>query len=153
MATITGQELNKAQYTGSTGCAAAYSGYHALAAAAANATDTLDLCTIPAGVKPQTFNVAWTAHGGSGTLSFGWRYKDGSTGGTATAFLAATSTVSAGSAQATLIPANVTALGSSGNSSGVFDKDVILYATSAATAMPSGMKVNAVLNGEYVGTL
>ena len=153
MAAITGLQVNNRQFNGVQGNAAVWSGYNKMGAVASTVTDTLDLLTIPAGAKVNDFKVAWTAHGGAGTLSFGWRYKDGTTGGTATAFLGATSSVAAGSASNVFVTPDLTALGTSGNSSGIFDKDIIVYATSAATLMPANMEIEAHLSGEFRGTL
>jgi hypothetical protein len=153
MGTIIGPERNKQQYTGEAGNKLICDGYYKQNGAGTLA-DLVELFVIPAGSKIVEFAMAWSTGAASETLALGWKYRDGSTGGAATAFLAATAVTTAGSAVADcFVPAALTALGSSGNSSGVFDKDVIVYATNAGAAIPANQQIYAKAEGIYVGTL
>ena len=149
---IQGGAYNKPQYIGEAGNTAHFDGYF-YAAAASTGTDTeVDLFKIPQGAKVFRFSLAWTAHGTGGLATVGWKYADGSAGGSATAFLGSTDTSAIGSAEAVFIPQKLTALGSSGNSSGVFDKDVIVYAHLTGVAMLQATEIYAAAQGAYAGT-
>ena len=150
--TQTGGDLNKSQYIGEHGNQAVFDGYYKAAGASADTATTVDLFTLPAGAKVFKAMAAWTAHGASGAATLGWRYKNGQTGGTATALLGSTSTVSAGSATANFIPQALTALGSSGNGTGVFDDDVVVYITFSGRIVPAAMEFYVALEGAYAGT-
>lgn len=134
----------KAPYAGDAGNSLVLSGYHKMAAAGAIG-DTIELLEIPAGAKVDEICEAHSAHGGTATLAFGWKYKDGSAGGSATAVKAAASTVAAGDSQKTLFPEGVI-------TGGVFDKPAILYATNAGSAIPQNGEIYVKLKGEFLGT-
>jgi len=170
MATISGPDRNRPQYTGEAGNKVICDGYYKQ-----NGTgtvgDTVELFTIPAGMKVNEFTAAWSAGAATETLQFGWKYRDGSTGGGAAAFLedgavqilstavvsgtnATVAATAAGSVKnLCLNPSVLTAKGSSNNSTGVFDKDVIVYATNGTAAIPANQQIYAKVEGIYQGTL
>ena len=89
--------------------------------AAAAIADVIELCKLPAG----TTLLDWFSHnaalGASTTLSYGWKYADGSAGGGAAVLAAAASTANAGMTRSAVAPIT-------------FDKDVILTATVGGAA-------------------
>lgn len=138
MANIKAGDRNKSPYAGEVGNKAQWSGYHKMPVAGAIG-DTIELCVVPAGAVINAHNTSWSAHGGTATLAIGWKYKDGSAGGSATAIKAAASSVAAGNAVGGFLP--ITA-----------DKDIVIYATNAASAIPQNGEVYVAVSGEYVGT-
>lgn len=144
MSNIIAPSRYKAPYAGDAGNALVIDGYFK-AAAAGSIGDTIELLEIPAGAKINEILEVHSAHGGTAALTLGWKYKDGSSGGSATALKASTSTVSAGNSQATLIPGGVI-------TGEVFDKPAILYATNSGSAIPQNGEIYVVAKGEYVGT-
>lgn len=138
MANITAGDRSKAPYAGDLGNTARWSGYHKMPVAG-GIGDTIELAEIPAGALVSDVSCVWSAHGGTATLALGWKYKDGSAGGSASAFKAAASSVAAGNSVAGILPV-------------YFDKPAILYATNAGSAIPQNGEVSAVLYGEFVGT-
>jgi len=149
---IIGGDFNKAQYIGEAGNQAFFDGYYKAAGASIGTNTQVDLFTLPQGAKAIRFSATWTAQGTGGVADFGWRYKSGAPGGGQDVFLNMATTATAGSANASFIPPAVTDAGSSGNASGVFDDDVIVYAVFTGVAMPAGMEVYAVVEGAYAGT-
>ncbi len=138
MANIQAGDRFKAPYSGDLGNASVWRGYHKMAAAG-TIGDTIELAVVPAGAVITSHNTSWSAHGGTSTLAVGWKYKDGSAGGSATAIKAAASSVAAGNAIGGFLPINV-------------DKDIVIYATNAASAIPLNGEVYVEVYGEYVGT-
>ena len=136
MANVQAGDRFKAPYAGEVGNKGQWDGYHKMAAAG-NVGDTIELCEVPAGVKLNEHNTSWSAHGGTATLSIGWKYKDGSAGGSATAIKAAASSVSAGNAVGGFLPITTT-------------KPIIIYATNAASAIPQNGEVYCAVSGEFV---
>lgn len=90
--------------------------------------DTVDFMTIPGGVKVVDVTTIFSAPtGGSAhTMSLGWRYADGSAGGSATAFFTTTSVAGTNTR---------TRLGNVANVQ--VEKDIIIYGTFAVTTGPS----------------
>jgi len=158
--TIIGPDINKIQYYGEQGNKSIWDGYYKALAASDGVDTQLDLFTIPAGAKINRFTAVFTAHGDDGgdptalpgLVTVGWRYKSGADGGTATAFLPSTDDSAAGSAANNLIPSKLTALGSSGNSTGVFDQDIVVYAVFSVVAVPLDYEIYAFAEGSFIGT-
>ena len=141
MTAFVGANRYKAPYSGEDGNRTHVHGYFKLPAAAA-AADTVDLALIPAGMKVHEVQSAWSAMGGSGTTySLGWKYEDGSAGGSATAFHAATASVSAGTVNNPILPI------------GPFTKPAILYATLGTGIAASASEMSSSVVGEFVGTM
>jgi hypothetical protein len=84
--------------------------------AAAAIADKARLAVLPAGSRVFNIKAVNAALGASTTISLGWENVDGSAGGSASAFLAATATSAAGVANSTAAPVD-------------FDKDAYLTAT------------------------
>jgi hypothetical protein len=123
-------------YTGEEGNLSAQHGSQLLAAA--QIADTVDLVTIPAGSKLLDAALVNAALGASVTVALGYRFKDGTTGGSATALLAATAATSAAKTNSVFAPI-------------VFAKDVVLYATIAGGAATG--QIDVVTNYIFQGTL
>lgn len=149
---IQGPNLLSPQYVGEYGNVVDMEGYFIASAASADTATEIDLITLPEGTRINSIQLNWSAQGASGTIQAGWKYANGNAGGSATALLGSTSSVAAGGATNTFIPPDLTALGSSGNSTGVFDSDVIIYLTLGGVIMPSGSEFYLVARGRYVGT-
>ena len=135
MAAIIASTMKNNPYTGEEGNRSADHGYQLLAAAAI--ADTIDLLVIPGGAKLLGVSMINAALGVSSTLSLGWRYKDGTAGGTNVALLAATATATAAKALSVFAPMS-------------FAKDVVLYATVAGGAVTGQLDV--VTDYIFVGT-
>jgi hypothetical protein len=105
--------------------------------AAASIADTVDFFTIPGGLRFEDGHMVNAALGASTTFSIGWRYVDGSAGGSATALLAATSTAAAARVNFTSAPFSV-------------DKDIIVYGTLAGAAATG--RLDAVVKYKVLGT-
>ncbi|MBX9850022.1 MAG: hypothetical protein K2X64_12060 [Rhodocyclaceae bacterium] len=136
MAQIIASTMKITPYTGDAGN---LSGDHGSAVLnAAQIADTIDLLSIPAGAKLRNVNLINAALGALTTVSLGWRYKDGTAGGSAAALLAATSTAAAAKTAGTFAPI-------------VFTKDAVLYATVGGAAA-SG-QIDAVTEYVFQGTL
>lgn len=114
MAQIIASSMRNNVFTGDDGNRSVDFGKHVLSAAAIN--DTVDLQVIPAGTKLVGVSLVNAALGSLTTISLGWRNKDGTAGGSATALLAATSTVAAAKTNSVFAPI-------------VFNQDAVLYAT------------------------
>ena len=149
---IIGSSLNGPQYIGEYGNTVDFEGYFNASAASADTATEIDLITLPEGTRINSFQLNWSAQGASGTIQAGWKYANGNTGGSASALLPSTSSVSAGGATNTFIPQDLTALGSSGNATGNFDSDVIIFLTLGGIIMPQGSEFYLVCRGRYVGT-
>jgi hypothetical protein len=154
--TIYGGDLKKPQNIGEAGNQTIFDGYFK-AVAASTGTDTeVQLLTLPEGAKVNRFTATFSAQGVNGAthpaMTIGWKYKNGRTGGTATAFITSTDTYAASSVTANYLAEDLTALGSSGNPSGVFDGDVIVYATFSAVAIPVAFQLYVAAEGRYAGT-
>lgn len=93
MATINAPSLQDTQYSGDCPLAVAH-GYTALAAAAI--ADKVRLVKLYAGTKVHGIKLVNAALGAATTVSLGFEYVNGEAGGSATALLAATSTVAGG---------------------------------------------------------
>ena len=86
--------------------------------------DTVDLMTIPARCKIDDFHLINAALGAAVTLSLGWRYKDGTAGGSATALMAATAMTAAARTNMAVAPVLPS-----------LQKEIVVYGTGAgATA-------------------
>lgn len=92
MATINAPSLLDTQYSGDCPMAVAH-GYATLAAAAV--ADKVRLVKLYAGTKIHDIRMTNAALGASTTVSLGYEYVNGESGGSAAALLAATSTASA----------------------------------------------------------
>lgn len=138
MANLQAGDRFKAPYAGDLGNKSQWSGYHKMAAAGLLG-DTIELCEVPAGAVLNGHNTSWSAHGGTATLAIGWKYKDGSAGGSATAIKGAASSVAAGNAVGGFLPITV-------------DKPIIIYATNAGSLIPLNGEVYVAVAGEFVGT-
>ena len=102
MATINAPSLLDTQYSGDCPLANAH-GYITLASAQIG--DKVRLNKLYAGTKVYDVKMVNAALGASSTVSLGFEYANGESGGTATAFLAATSTTSAaGTRESTVAP-------------------------------------------------
>lgn len=113
-------------------------------ASVANGTDTIDFCIIPAQSKLydwQMLNNAWTG-GTSPTLSLGWRYADGTAGGSATALIAATSMTSAARTRAA----------AAATAPILVDKDIIIYGTSGGSGTSTAANVTVLCDYRVMGT-
>lgn len=144
MTAIVAGDRYKAPYAGEDGNASSWSGYHKMTAAG-SIGDTIDLFKIPAGAKIDEVIEAHSAHGGTAAMTIGWKYEDGSSGGSATALKASGSTVSAGASANPVIPNNVI-------TGQVFDKPAIVYITNSGSAIPQNGEVYVACRGEFVGT-
>lgn len=134
MAQRTAATVKNATYAGEAGNLSVDHGtFTAVAAAIA---DTIDLLTIPAGSKLLDVKFVNAALGATSTLGYGWRFKDGSVGGSAVALLAQTSTAAA-------------AMNFYAGAPIQFDKEAILYATVAGAAITG--QIDVVTNYEYRG--
>ena len=136
MTALVAASVNNAVYAGEEGNLSADLGLYTFAAGQIG--DTVDLQTIPAGTQLLDLDIIFAALGAGSTLSFGWRYKDGSAGGSATALLAATSTAAAGVASASFTPIT-------------FLNTAILYATIAGGAVTGELDTRTTYI--YKGTL
>lgn len=92
MATINAPTINDVQYSGDCPLAVAHG---AVTLAAAAIADKVRLVKLYAGTKIHDVRMTNAALGAASTLSLGYEYVNGEAGGSATALLAATSTVSA----------------------------------------------------------
>lgn len=136
MAQIIASTMKINPYTGEEGN---LSGDHGSAVLnAAQIADTIDLLPIPAGAKLRNVDLVNAALGATTTVSLGWRYKDGTAGGSATALLGATSTAAAAKTTSAFAPI-------------VFAKDAVLYATVGGAAA-SG-QIDVVTEYVFQGTL
>ena len=106
--------------------------------AAAAIADTIDFVTIPAASKIVDAHMVNAALGASTTVSLGWRYKDGTAGGSATAILAATSTVAAARTNMTAAPITPT-----------LPKDIVVYGTIACGAATG--RIDLVVKYQHLG--
>lgn len=104
--------------------------------AAAQIADTVDLFTVPAYSKFVDGHMVNAALGASTTVSVGWRNKDGTAGGSATALLAATSTVGAARTNFTAAPFE-------------FTKDIVVYATIGGGAATG--RLDAQVDYKFIG--
>lgn len=136
MAQIIASTMRNNPFTGEDGNRSGDHGKHTLAAAAI--ADTIDLLVIPAGSKLLGVAMINAALGATTTISLGWRNKDGTAGGSATALLAATSTAAAAKANSVFAPIS-------------FTNDVVLYATVAGAAATGQLDV--VTDYIFQGTL
>lgn len=93
MAQILGDNINDIQMYGEYGNCSIADGGKTLAAAAI--ADTVDLIKLDGPVRILDAHMINAALGAATTVSLGWRYSDGTAGGSATAILAATGTVAA----------------------------------------------------------
>jgi hypothetical protein len=114
MANIIGPDKANLPNIGDSGNASSHYGGYTLAGAAI--ATTVEILTIPAGSVILDSMLVNAALGASTTVSLGYKNKDGSAGGSATALLAAGSTSAAGVARGAAAPIAV-------------EKDVIVYAT------------------------
>jgi hypothetical protein len=128
MATINAPTLQDVQYSGDCPLAAAH-GKATLAAAAI--ADKVRLVKLYAGTKVHDVRLINAALGASTTVSLGFEYVNGEAGGSATALLAATSTVSAASTRMAAAPvtldydAYIIATIGGGAATGLVDVDVL----------------------------
>lgn len=128
MATINAPTLQDVQYSGDCPLAAAH-GKVTLAAAAID--DKVRLVKLYAGTKVHDVRLINAALGASTTVALGFEYVNGEAGGSATALLAATSTVSAASTRMAAAPvtldydAFIIATIGGGAATGLVDVDVI----------------------------
>lgn len=111
--------------------------------AAAQVADTIDWFMLPGKCRIHEWKISWAAMGGAATANLGWRYVDGSAGGSATALLPASGSMAAAGnlepvAAVQVIPIDV-------------DKDIIIYSTLAGAAATGRMDVR--VNYEFRGTL
>jgi len=105
--------------------------------AAAAIGDKVYFAIIPYGAVIHSVTLRNAALGASTQLSLGWEYKDGTAGGSATAFLTAGATATAGSREYTGLPVET-------------DKDVVAYATVSGGAATG--EVAVIIEYEYIGT-
>lgn len=136
MAKIIASTMTNTPYTGEEGNKSADHGQAVLAAAAI--ADTVDLLNIPAGSKLLDVALISAALGAGSTVSLGWRYKDGSVGGSATALLPVTGTAAAAKTPSAFAPI-------------AFAKDVVLYATIGGAAATG--QIDVVTGYIFQGTL
>lgn len=129
MATINAPSLQDVVYSGDCPLAAAH-GYITLAAVPA--ADKIRLNRVYAGTKVYSSHFVNAALGASTTVSLGFEYVNGESGGSATAFIGATSTSSAGVARTAAAPvtllydAFIIATVGGGTATGQFDA-VVTY--------------------------
>jgi hypothetical protein len=109
--------------------------------AAAAIADTIDFMVLPGKCRLLDWAMQNAALGAGSTISVGWRYADGTAGGSATALLPATSTAAA---------ARTTPLTNTGIPIDV-DKDIIVYGTVAGGAVAG--RVDLRVEYEFRGTL
>ena len=128
MATINAPSLKDVQPSGDRGAVHAH-GCITLAAAAIS--DKVRLVKLFAGTKVYTTTMINAALGASTTVSVGFEYVDGQAGGTATAFIPATSTVAIAKTESIVKPvvldydAYVTATVGGGAATGALDVTVL----------------------------
>lgn len=101
MATINAPSLQDTLYSGDCPLAVAH-GYATLAAAAI--ADKVRLCRVFAGTKIYESAMVTAALGASTTVALGFEYVNGESGGTATAFIPATSTAAAARTESVVKP-------------------------------------------------
>jgi hypothetical protein len=145
MAAINSGDKNRAPFAGEQGNVSAWDGYYKMPAAG-TIGDTIDLFEVPAGAKISEIAEVHSAHGGTAAMVIGWKYKDGSAGGSASALKASASTVAAGNSVVALSP-----LALFGASAGVVDKPIIVYVTNSGSAIPLNGEVYVKATGEYYG--
>lgn len=145
MAAINAGDKYKAPFAGEDGNSSNWSGYHKMPAAG-SIGDTIDLFEVPAGAKIDEILEVHSAHGGTAAMTIGWKYKDGSAGGSASALKASASTVSAGNSVGGLSPLSLFS-----SSGGVVDKPIIVYITNSGSAIPLNGEVYVKASGEFVG--
>lgn len=136
MATILGDAINDLQMYGEYGNCSIADGGKTLAAA--NIADTVDLLQIEGPIRFEDIHMVNAALGASTTVSLGWRYKDGTAGGSATALLAATSTAAAARTNGTSAPFST-----------LSGKTVVIYGTVAGAAATG--RVDVVLRYKALG--
>ena len=101
MATINAPTLQDVQYSGD--CPSAFA-HGAVTLAAAAIADKVRLVKLYAGTKVFEANMINAALGASTTVSIGFEYVNGEAGGSATAFIPATSTASAARVESAVKP-------------------------------------------------
>lgn len=107
--------------------------------AAAVIADTIDFATIPVGSRIVDAHMINAALGAGTTLSLGWRYKDGTAGGSATAIFAATSMAAVARTNMATAPITPT-----------LAKDIVVFATLAGGAATG--RVDVVVKYQFLGT-
>jgi len=145
MTAINSGDKFKAPFAGEDGNSSNWSGYYKYPAAGATG-DTIDLFEVPAGAKIDEIAEVHSAHGGSAAFTLGWKYKDGSAGGSATALKASFSTVSAGNSVIAVSPLSLFS-----SNRGVVDKSIIVYATNSGSAVPLNGDLYVKASGEFIG--
>lgn len=116
MAVITGDNVNDLQHYGQYGNEEIADGGKTLAAAAI--ADTVDLLRIDGPIRFEDLHLINAALGAATTISIGWRYQDGSAGGSNVAMLAAVATNAAARSNSLVPPFNT-------------NKAIVVYATVA----------------------
>src|SRR5258706_11015313 len=106
MAVILGDNINDIQHYGQYGNYEVADGGKTLVAAQIN--DTVDLLKLDGPVRIEDAHFINAALGAGSFVSIGWRYQDGSAGGSAVAIIAATSTAAASRVNMGLAPFSTT---------------------------------------------
>jgi hypothetical protein len=158
---ILGGDLNKPQYIGEHGNLSYYDGFLHLYKNATDLSIQMELLTIPTGTQihriTSIWNGAYFTNGGHTDVCIGWRYKSGRAGGGDEAFIP-WSDATPLRVGANYIPRIKTAFGSSGNNSGVFDEDVIVYVKMQGASSPvntyllNGFQIYLLAEGQYINT-
>jgi len=134
MATILASTLTEVQNSGQHGNLSVAHGKHTLAAAAI--ADKVLLLKLYAGSKVYGVKLVNAALGASTTVSVGYENADGTAGGSATAFINAQSTASAGATRSSTAPVTLT-------------KDAIISLTVGGAAATG--QVDVVVDFEFRG--
>lgn len=140
MAAIIAGDRYKMPFAGEDGNSSNWNGYYKMPAAG-SIGDTVDLFEVPAGARIDEYGFTWAGQSGTtATVAIGWKYKDGSAGGSASALRTATAVgAAAGSVSAGLLPI-------------YFEKPAIIYVTNGVAAFASGAELYVKAEGEFVGT-
>lgn len=168
MAAIISGDRYKAPFAGEMGNYSSWSGAYKYPAAGVIG-DTIDLFEVPAGAKIDEYVVAWSGlTNTTATLAIGWKYKDGSAGGSAngrtgtpsaTAIRAATAVgAAASSASSAVLPTALFPPATAGSAlaaatiPGVVDAPIIVYVTNGVALFPANGDIYVRVAGEFVGT-
>jgi hypothetical protein len=140
MARLLSNEFSAPVFAGEYGNKSSAYGQKTLAAS--QVADTIDWFVIPGKSKVLDVEFAWAAMGAAATFTLGWRYADGTAGGSATALLPDSGTTAAAGIQRPLSNVNVPF---------TTDKDIIVYSTQAAAAATG--QANVRVDYAFLGTI
>lgn len=157
MTTLTGSNVAMPTYQGEHGNLSVYEGSYSNRARM-NGPVEIDLFTVPAGVKPLSARIAWnilTSNFTGQQIKLGWKYKSPAYSGGASDAVFPAQTFASSVAQHDIgkgfVPEVFTAMGASGNGTGILDNDIVIYATVINGADIGDFDIHASLTGIYTG--